>query len=97
MRRLVARVASGLLLTWIRVPIAVGVGLMLTALVDQVSDVSGIRNGLFLLGAFLALSGLALVAAYVCATVLRRHGPLAQSLQNAQAAKLASSGSGRKT
>jgi hypothetical protein len=96
MRRLVAGVVSRLLLTWIRVPIAVGVGLMLTALVDQVSDVSGIRNG-FLLGAFLALSGLALVASYVCATVLRRHGPLAQAMQNAQAAKLASSGSGRKT
>jgi hypothetical protein len=97
MRMLVAWLASGLLGTWIRVPIAVGVGLALTALVDQVSDLSGIRNGFFLLGAFLALSGVALGAAQVGATALRRHGPLAQAVQNAQAAKLASSESGRKT
>lgn len=55
-KRLLAWLASGLV-TWITALIAVGAGLMLTALVDRITDLSGLRNGFFLLGVFLALSG----------------------------------------
>ena len=94
-RRLGAWLASGLFSTWIAALLAVGVGLVLTALVDRVSDLSGLRNGFFLLGAFLGLSGIVLVGARLAAAVLRQHGPLAQAMHKAQlnASKLRSQSS----
>ena len=73
-RRLLAWLGSRLV-TWVSVLIAVVAGLMLTALVDRITDLSGLRNGFLLLGVFLALSGVVLIGARVGGAALQRHVP----------------------
>jgi hypothetical protein len=48
------------------------VGLLITTLIDRVTNVSGLRNGFFLLGVFLGLSGALVLGAKVAVVVLRR-------------------------